>query len=211
MPVALATPPNGPLYRVARPPDPLAWPDRRFIGGSRFDDPHDQFRVLYLAEQRRGCFVEILAGFRPDLQLLARLQRVRGASGSVPPAVVPADWYSRRVVGQLRLEGGQRWLDLREPETLQALRAELVDSLVALGLPDFDVSAARGPSRELTRQIPDGRSSTASRVSHTGAASPMISTAGPYSRARVSPRLRRPSRSPGMMLIWLPLPRSSHW
>jgi hypothetical protein len=153
MPVALATPSGGPLYRVARPPDPLAWPARRFIGGSRFDDPLDQFRVLYLAEQRRGCFVEILASFRPDLQLLARLQAVRGASGTMPSTIVPADWYASRLVGQLRLEPGQRWLDLRAPETMQALRTEMADTLVRLGLPDLDMSAARGPSRDLTRQI----------------------------------------------------------
>jgi hypothetical protein len=76
MPFALATPPANPLYRVARAPDPLAWPDRRFIGGSRFDDPDHHFRVLYLAERRVGCFIESLAGLRPDLDLLARLASV---------------------------------------------------------------------------------------------------------------------------------------
>jgi hypothetical protein len=153
MPVALATTPTGLLYRVARAPDPLAWPDRRFIGGSRFDDPHDQFRVLYLAEQRLGCFIESLAGFRLDIRLLARLTRVTGAAGLLPDPIVPADWYKRRSVGRLSLLPGQRWLDLRAPETLQSLRVELASTLVCLGLPDFDVSAARGPSRELTRQI----------------------------------------------------------
>ena len=51
------------------------------------------------------------------------------------------------------VEPGQRWLDLRAPETLQTLRTELATVLVALGLPDLDVSAARGPSRALTRQV----------------------------------------------------------
>jgi hypothetical protein len=153
MPVALATPPSDPLYRVARPPDPLAWPDRRYIGGSRFDDPLSQFRVLYLAERRLGGFIESLAGFRPDVQLLARLRGIAGASASLPDPIVPVDWYTRRVVGRLRVEPGQRWLDLRAPETLQTLRTELATVLVALGLPDLDVSAARGPSRALTRQV----------------------------------------------------------
>ena len=153
MPVALATPPNDPLYRVARPPDPLAWPDRRFIGGSRFDDLLDQFRVLYLAERRLGCFIESIAGFRPDIQLLAQLRSVTGASGLLPVAVVPRDWYTRCLVGQLQVEPGQRWLDLRAPATLQTLRVELAGVVATLGLPDLDVSAARGPSRALTRQI----------------------------------------------------------
>lgn len=153
MPVALATPPPGPLYRVGHAPDPLVWPDWRFVGGSRFDDPQDRFRVLYLAEQRVGGFVESLARFRPDLDLLARLAAVTGTTAPLPTPVVPADWYTRRLVGTLRLLPGQRWLDLRAAESLQALRTELASILVALGLPDFDVSAARGPSRELTRQI----------------------------------------------------------
>lgn len=57
--------PAGPLYRIGWPPDPLAWPDRRFIGRNRFDDPDGKFRVLYLAEQRLTCFAELLA--RSDL------------------------------------------------------------------------------------------------------------------------------------------------
>jgi hypothetical protein len=153
MPVALATPPNRPLYRVARSPDPLAWPDRRYIGGGRFDDPRSVFRVLYLAEQRVGCFVEVLDGFRPDIQLLAQLQRVTGVATPMPSSIVPRDWYTRRSIGSLILGSGQRWLDLRAADTLQTLRAEMAVVLLALGLPDFDVSVARGPSRELTRQI----------------------------------------------------------
>ena len=153
MPVALATPPPGLLYRVAHAPDPLAWPDRQFIGDSRFDDPLNRFRVLYLAEQRLGCFVESLARFRPDIELLALLTSVAGATEPLPAPVVPVDWYVRRRVGSLRLLPGQRWLDLRAAETLQALRSELASALISLGLSDFDVNTARGPSRDLTRQI----------------------------------------------------------
>ncbi|MFN8635982.1 MAG: RES family NAD+ phosphorylase [Chloroflexota bacterium] len=153
MPVARAAPPATPLYRVARAPDPLAWPDWRYIGGSRFDDPRNQFRVLYLAERRVGCFVESLAGFRLDVDLLARIARVSGASGGLPAPLVPRDWYASRRVGRLQISPGQQWLDLRAPETLQALRAELADALVRLHLPDMDVGATRGPSRALTREI----------------------------------------------------------
>jgi hypothetical protein len=153
MPVALATPPTVPLYRVARAPDPLAWPDRQFIGGSRFDDPRNLFRVLYLAEHRLGCFIESLASFRPDIAMIARLRVVHGGPPLPPASEVPAAWYTRRSVGRVRLDPGQRWLDLRAPDTLQVLRSEMAEVLVSLGLPDLDVSAARGPSLELTRQI----------------------------------------------------------
>ena len=53
--------PAGPLYRIGWPPDPLAWPDWRFVGHNRFDDPERSYRVLYLAEQRSACFAELLA------------------------------------------------------------------------------------------------------------------------------------------------------
>jgi len=36
------------------------------IGQERFDDPLRQYRVLYAAAQRAGCFAETLAAFRPS-------------------------------------------------------------------------------------------------------------------------------------------------
>jgi hypothetical protein len=77
--------PRGALHRIARLPDPLAWPPWEVVGGGRFDDPRREFRVLYAAAQRRGAFVETLAQFRPALHALARLQgdsRQRGWASS---------------------------------------------------------------------------------------------------------------------------------
>src|SRR2546423_12821017 len=142
MPVVLATAPDSPLFRVGRAPHALAWPDWRFVGGGRFDDPNGEFRVLYLAEQRVTCFVELLAGFRLDVELLASLAVITGPPEPPPTPLVPVDWYTRRLVGRLVLTAGQRWLDLRAPETLQVLRARLSPILVRLGVPDLDVSAA---------------------------------------------------------------------
>src|SRR3954451_14676617 len=99
MPIALAQTPPGPLHRVGRAPDPLAWPEWQFVGGGRFDDPNHQFRVLYLAESRVACFVELLAGFRLDLDLLAQTSRVTGAATALPQPVISADWYRRRRIG----------------------------------------------------------------------------------------------------------------
>jgi len=87
--VVEATPPNRPLYRVGRKPDPRVLPPLSVVGGQRF----------------------------------------------------------------VSLLPGRRWLDLRAPETCEVLRPELADVLLALGMADFDVSGARGPSRELTQRI----------------------------------------------------------
>ena len=44
--------PVGPLYRIARVPDPWAWPDWANVGtdgtfGNRWDDPQGLYRVVY--------------------------------------------------------------------------------------------------------------------------------------------------------------------
>jgi hypothetical protein len=152
-PLRTAAAPRGPLHRIGRLPDPLAWPPWEAVGGGRFDDPARRVRVLYAASRRRGAFVESLAPFRPALALLARLRDVAGADEPVPEARVPADWYRRRAVGRLRLAPGQRWLDLRSPATREALRRALAAELLRLGMADLDLSGVVGPSRALTQAI----------------------------------------------------------
>jgi hypothetical protein len=150
--VVQATPPPRPLYRVGRKPDPLVLPPLSVVGGNRFDDPHSRFRVLYAAERQIGCFIETLAPLRPSLADIAALSRAAGTTIR-PATLVTPDWRTARRIARLRLHPGLRWLDLRAPETCEVLRTELADVLLRLGMTDFDVSGARGPSRELTQRI----------------------------------------------------------
>lgn len=150
--VVEATPPSRPLSRVGRKPDPRILPPLSVVGGQRFDDPHGVFRVLYTAERQLGCFVETLAPLRPSLTDIAALSLAAGTTIR-PVAQVSTDWRSARRIARLRLLPGRRWLDLRAAETCEVLRAELADALLALGMDDFDVSGARGPSRALTQRI----------------------------------------------------------
>jgi len=53
----------------------------------------------------------------------------------------------------LVIQSERRWLDLRQFETREALRVELAQKLVELGLEDLDVSDVRGRNRELTQAI----------------------------------------------------------
>lgn len=152
-PVRHARTPRGVLYRIGRLPDPLVWPPWEVVGAGRFDDPQREFRVLYAAAQRRGAFVETMAQFRPLLEALARMQRLADSEQQRPSSIVPADWYQRRAVARLRLLPGQRWLDLRAPETREELRAELAATLMTLGLSDLDLSRVLGPQRTLTQAI----------------------------------------------------------
>ena len=143
MPVRELPTPADPLYRIGRAPDPLAWPPWEFVGSERFDDPEQRrYRVLYTGE-RFACFLETLAGFRPDLQ------------GIVAKSLTPS-WLATRRIARFSLldsTGRHRWLDLRAPATHQVLRRELADVLVGLNATDFDVSAATSSARPLTQRI----------------------------------------------------------
>ena len=151
-PVRTAATPRRVLYRIGRLPDPLSWPPRDYTGGGRFDDPKGEFRVLYTG-QRRACFLETLAPFRPSLEALAQIRQRSGRDEEAPRAVVPKDWYQRRAVAGLRLGRGQRWLDLRSAATRETLRSEMADTLLELGLADLDLSGVLGPRRQLTQAI----------------------------------------------------------
>jgi hypothetical protein len=100
--------PDGPLYRLGRQRDPWAWPDWSYAGpdgtfGNRYDDPEASYRVLYASSQRIGAFLETLARFRPDLEVLAELERIEG--DDEPPPAVPRAWPDNRLLGEATVEG----------------------------------------------------------------------------------------------------------
>lgn len=144
----------GPLYRLGRLPDPLAWPPRQYAGDGRFDDPLGEFRVLYVAEQRLACFIETLYRFRRPLAALAAEREL--PSDEAPPlatAILPPRWRQKRGFHRLRLAPAQRWLDLRSLDTREALRPVFASLLTHLRLPELDLSAVYGPHRVLTQGI----------------------------------------------------------
>lgn len=112
-------------------------------GEGRFSDPdRRRYRVLY-AGDRRACFLETLADFRPGLHGTATREFTR-------------DWLVSRLVAEFTLiESGRRWrwLDLREPETHQAIRSELAWFLLDQGLTDFDISTATRNRLEVTQRV----------------------------------------------------------
>ena len=144
------------LYRLGRRPDPLVLPPPQFTGAARFDDPLRRFRVLYVAKERRTCFAEILAVFRPDLQVIAARRDETGKLELDERPAIPVGWLQGRAIQQLRLEPGQPWLDLRTLETRQRLRDIFALLLVKLGFPDLDLSTVTRSDevgRKLTQQI----------------------------------------------------------
>lgn len=145
---------EGPLYRLGRLPDPLAWPPRQYAGDGRFDDPLGEFRVLYAAEQRLACLVETLYRFRRPLVTLEAERALR--ADEAPPALaatLPSGWVRTRGFCRLQLDAERQWLDLRSLDTRESLRPIFASLLDHLGLPEFDLGAVYGSHRVLTQGI----------------------------------------------------------
>jgi hypothetical protein len=157
MPVRATSIPAGSLYRIGRAPDPMADPPPSIRqGAGRFDDPEGRINVRYAGE-RRACFVETLARFRLPLDLLAALAAVQpGDRGrDLPPlGTVPSGWLTTRRIAVFTVDAPDRsWLDLREPETHQALRRKLAIELRDQGYEAYALGDALGQDRRLTQLI----------------------------------------------------------
>jgi hypothetical protein len=141
--------PPAEVYRLGRRPDPWAWPDWAYAEadgtfGNRYDDPQGIYRVLYASTQRVATFVECLAYYRADIELVAELQAIVGDErDEEPPApgAVPADWVEQRCVGRAELVGD--YADVGHHESLAELRTSLAARVVHHGLHDLDAAALR--------------------------------------------------------------------
>lgn len=105
MALILADPAKTLLQRIGRFPDPLAWPPPGFRGSGRFDDPRDDFGVIYAAASRIACYLETLDTYRPDRALLQRLM-AKGSEPFTPQSGVIPDDYFTKLIGRFRLDGG---------------------------------------------------------------------------------------------------------
>lgn len=153
--------PTETLYRIGYPPDPLAWPPPAYRGRGRFDDPENEFGVIYAAATRRCCFLETLDTFRPDRALLQRLLAM-GPSSFTPQSGLVPDSYFDRLLAPLSLRPGLRWLDARlsAPQTAVALSHDPAIAKVLPGLgygtrfkPGDLVSSDRALTQMLARWV----------------------------------------------------------
>ena len=136
--------PDGPLYRLGRQPDPWAWPDWSYAGpdgtfGNRYDDPEASYRVLYASSQRIGTFLETLARFRPDLEVLAELEQIEG--DDEPSPAVPQAWLDNRLLGEATVE--ERFVDVGDTTSLATIRSALAASAIRCGLDEIDAATIR--------------------------------------------------------------------
>jgi hypothetical protein len=169
MPLLDAATPTVLLHRVGRLPEPLHFTPWAYSGGGRYDDPlgkttratsdppGGRFRTLYAGERRVCSLIECVGGFRRDTQLEAAMSAM--APETMDPdaladaGTVTLDWQRRHAAQALQLAPDQRWLDVREMETVQVLRSVFAKVLAELGLPDLDNATIRGVNRRLTQAI----------------------------------------------------------
>lgn len=138
--------PDGPLYRLAREPDPWAWPAWSHAGpdgtfGNRWDDPQGSYRVLYASSQRLGAFVETLARFRMDLKVASGLRAIAGPDDILRSGVVPRRWLDGRRIGTATAAG--RFADIGDARSLATLRTHLAARAIHYGLTEIDAAAIR--------------------------------------------------------------------
>ncbi len=145
------------LYRIGRAPDPLAFPAVAFRGAGRYDDLQGRKGTLYAAVERRAAFLETLEVFRPDLLAIAERNERLGVTDapSAKPVRQPIpDGFMQRLLVRFGVADGQRWLDVRVPETHAVLRDELGSQLSELGLGDrFVLGDLLANDHRLTRLV----------------------------------------------------------
>jgi len=127
------------LYRIGRAPDPLAFPAVACRGAGRYDDLHGRKSTLYAVVERRAAFLETLDAFRPDLPAIAERNAHLGVTdtpSSKPVRQPIPDGFMQRLLVRFGVADGQRWLDVRVPETHAVLRDELRPQFSQLGLGD---------------------------------------------------------------------------
>lgn len=148
-------------WRVSFAPDPWAWPGWQWAGadgrfGGRWDDLAGTFRTVYAASTLLGCFLEVLAGFRPDPAVAAEYATITTTDEDSHPTIemgtLPHAWLEQRRIARAQLTGC--FCAVTAAETIAALRPRFVAAAHTLHLHDFDAAALKaGQPRELTQAV----------------------------------------------------------
>lgn len=143
----------GEVYRIGRSPDAWLWPDWAYAQldgsfGSPWDDPFAVYRVLLLSTSRLDVFIEALAVFVPDRQVLDALDPKLPAPAA---GIVPDRWIQTRVVGSGITRG--RYANLLDPAVLDVLSVGVPRTMERLGVTDISVDDLLKLPMEMTRHL----------------------------------------------------------
>lgn len=136
------------VWRVGYEPNPWVWTPWSYAadGGlfaGRWDDQKGNFRTLYTCSTLLGCFLELLAKFRPDTALEAELAEIDDPAGqaAVDPDTAGAigyDWVADRRYGPAQQTGA--YCLITHSRSVAALT--LAGVLAPLGIAAWDIDVA---------------------------------------------------------------------
>ncbi len=158
--IVLAKSPNS-LYRVSFTENSLALTPREIVQEkplNRFDDPKQEYRVLYASTSRPGAMVETLQDLRPSLAALNALQRVMQndigyAVSESKHSSVSDPWILQRYSGIIVSERPLKLVDLSDQRTITALREPLADVALRRGMTDISAASFMGSDRQFTTAV----------------------------------------------------------
>ncbi len=151
------------VWRIGYAPDPWAWPSWTYANdeglfSGRWDDQQGQFRTVYTAASLLGCFLEVLAHFRPSSTLLAELDQVVDDDGSIgnhpeaPDGAVGYSWLDGRMYGSAYQTG--RYCFITHSRSIAALIARYPFAQHGLAAGHVDAALLKDArDRVLTRSI----------------------------------------------------------
>ena len=152
------------LFRVGRRPDVWEWrgwesagPDGTF--GHRWDDPKSNYRVLYASCDRLGAYLEVLAWFRPDLEIVAECANIKDNDSTAPPTNAPGRlkslWRAARILGRGASDGVlDPLVAVGRSASLATIRRALAGVALKHGLQDINAEMIRRTApRRFTQEV----------------------------------------------------------
>jgi len=124
------------------------WTDLKFAGHGRWDDPDGSYRVLYASTTPFGVYLEKLAQFRPDLELLATCATIRETGRSArkwaSAGALPSGWRARYTLGKGLTDGvSQPLVAVARARSLATLRVALAGVARSLDITEVDAGVIR--------------------------------------------------------------------
>lgn len=142
-------------WRIGRHSGPVEFTPAEAGWGGRFDDPAQEFRTLYCAEQRITAFRETLQDLRPDSATIADLLAIGGRAigGILIAGEVSRRWREGRLLVSSGIETKEEIADLDDVALRRELTRELAPFLRAQAVDHLDTSELTAKNRRLTQQI----------------------------------------------------------
>jgi RES domain-containing protein len=115
------------------------------------------YRVLYASSRPLGCYLEVLAWYRPDPKVVADMAEIVDNEPELnqtrQAGQLTLEWVEARKIGEIHPTRGQ-YADVGHSQSLAALNHDLAAEIVRNGLDEIDGAAIRQKApRTLTRAI----------------------------------------------------------